>query len=702
MVLEERHLAAIMFTDIVGYGVLAQQNEDRALEILETHRKLLRDVFGERGGREVKTTGDGFLLEFASALQAVRSAIEIQEAVTRHNATSSPECRFEIRIGIHVGDIVSRENDVLGDDVNIAARIEPMAEPGGICISEQVYDQVHNKVELHIAQLGKTELKNIASPMEVYKIVLPWQTPASHSGEIEIRKRRHTPIVPGVLVIALVLVSAWFWILLHGQKQTGGSVDSGTATISMEDIVSSPIQRIAVLPLTYLSGEKDKEYFAVGMTEALISELAKISALKVISRTSVMQYKETTKSLPEIAKELGVEAVVEGSVFQSEGQVRITAQLIHAKTDEHLWANTYDGQMADVFSLQSKVAHDIAREIEVTLTEEDQLRLAGSGPVNPEVLEVCMRGGYLLHEVAPKEGAEGLWKAIRTFERAIEIDPNCAPAYAGIARAYGLLSGLGAISPQEGLTRTKEAATRAIEIDDTLAEAHAALAMSYATEWEWEKAARQIERAIELRPNFPVAHQNWAWFSAAQGRFKDAIEAIEKAKELDPFSIDIRSDRGSILFVAGRYEDAAKQFEEILEMDSNWFAASIGLAHCYQMMSRLEEAKSLFQAVLDSGIESPHEIATAAASFARMGDTEKAREILETLLKRNEIEYVPATAIAGIYAGLGEPDQAFEWLEKAYQNREWNLGWLKVDPNYKDLRSDSRFQQLVEKIGMPS
>ncbi|MFH1609577.1 MAG: adenylate/guanylate cyclase domain-containing protein, partial [Candidatus Bipolaricaulota bacterium] len=322
-----RRLAAIMFTDVAGFSALAQRDEKLALELLEEHRSLIRPLIAHCEGTEIKTMGDGFLIEFPGALQAVRCAIELQRALRSYSATHPPERSLQVRIGIHLGDVEHREGDVFGDGVNIAARIQPLAEPGGICVSGQVFDQVENKLETRFACLGPQTLKHIARPVAVYRIVPPWEDPPPKG-----RPRQKSP---------------------------------------------SPSHKrsIAVLPFANMSADPENEYFSDGIMDDILAQLTKIGSLKVISRTSVMRYKGTDKSLREIADELGVATVLEGTARRAGDRVRIVAQLIDAETDEHLWAETYDRDLTDIFAIQTEVATQIAQALEARGTQAEQERI---------------------------------------------------------------------------------------------------------------------------------------------------------------------------------------------------------------------------------------------------------------------------------------------------------------------------------------
>src|SRR5215471_5796144 len=368
---EQRKLAAIMFTDMVGYSALSQRDDKLALELLEEHRELLRKVFADFNGMEIKTIGDAFLVEFNSALEAAQCAIAIQRALAKRDADAPAERQIQVRIGIHIGDVVHRDGDVYGDGVNIASRIEPLADAGGICVSMDVERQIRNAVETHFENLAPTELKNISVPMDLFRIVLPWEKQAAVAAPSHAipraRSNRGLLIAALLIVAALVAVAGGFYIFSHRP----GSTTPPSATASAP--VAIPEKSIAVLPFENLSHDPENEFFTDGVQDEILSDLAKVADLKVISRTSVMQYKAgAQRNLREIAQQLGVAHVVEGSVQRAANKIRVIAQLIDARNDAHLWAQTYDRPIDDVFAIQSEIAKAIADQLQAKLSPNEK------------------------------------------------------------------------------------------------------------------------------------------------------------------------------------------------------------------------------------------------------------------------------------------------------------------------------------------
>ena len=465
---------------------------------------------------------------------------------------------------------------------------------------------------------------------------------------------------------------------------------------------SGPITSLAVLPLDNLMGDTEQEYFVEGMHEALITELSKIGALKVISRTSAMRYKDTDKSVPEIARELGVEAVVEGSVLRAGDQVRITAQLIDAATDEHLWAESYQRDLTDILALHGEVAQAIAREIKIAVTPEEETRLASARPVDPEAYQLTLKGNFLLEKLSE----ESLRKAIDNYQQAIEKDPSYAPAYAGLSLGYSGLGGWHASLPPTAVHATaKEAALKALELDDTLAEAHLALGrIKQLFEWDWAGADSAFKRGIELNPTSTPARIKYANYLTAMGRFEDSIALGKQTLEIDPLAPTAYSELGWSMEFAGRYDEALELYRKGLELDPD-FPQIVGLvSFTYLRRGMTQEALEQWQKVeraVAGTTLSPSWMGWIGYFHGMTGRRAEAVTILNELKKRAEKEYVPATALAHIHLGLGEKEQALESLEQAYEDRVVFLVWLKEFWFYDPLRDDPRFQDLLRRLNFP-
>jgi len=459
----------------------------------------------------------------------------------------------------------------------------------------------------------------------------------------------------------------------------------------------SNIQSLAVLPLHNLSQDPEQEYFSDGMTDELITDLAKYGGLRVISHTSVERYKATKRSLPEIARELGVDAVVEGTVTRSGDRVRITAQLIDAHSDRHLWADSYERDLRDVLALQSEVSRDIAAQVHTTVSRSEGSRATVAHPVNPDAHEAYLRGLYFWN----KRTEAGIRKGIDYFEQATRLDPNYANAYAGLAVSYIVAVGHRVLPPEQGYPKAREAALKALQFDDRIAEAHTALG-SFFWEYKWDRfaAEKEYRRAIEVNPSYATAPQ---WFSeelAALGRRDEASTEIKRAQQLDPLSLPIGVVAGWILYLEGDYHHAIEQYKRTLEMDPNFALGHSYLGRVYAQTGDLTNAILECQIASRLTGDHPFSLVWLGYAYAKAGNRKGALHILRQLQSISRQKYVAPHDIAAIYAGLGERSKAVEWLSRAYGEHSYTALVLHIEPEFDVLHSDARFQDLVHRIGV--
>jgi TolB-like protein/DNA-binding winged helix-turn-helix (wHTH) protein/Tfp pilus assembly protein PilF len=458
------------------------------------------------------------------------------------------------------------------------------------------------------------------------------------------------------------------------------------------------IRSLAVLPLESLSSDASQDYFADGMTDELISDLGQIGALRVISRTSVMAYKHTRKPLPQIARELNVDAVIEGTVLRSGDQVRITAQLIQASADKHLWSQSYEGELRDTLALQDKVARAIADQIRINLNPQEQAALKNVKAVNPQAYESYLKGRYFWN----KRTRESLKVALAYFNQAIDEDPKYAQAYSGLADTYALLGDwqYAVMTAKEALPKAKAAAIKALELDNSLGEAHNSLAFCLdGFDWDFDSAGKEFRRAIELNPGYATAHHWYAWHLSLLGRYDEAIAEMRRALNLDPLSLVINADLAELLVLANSYDESIQQSRKTIELDPNFGLAHNHLAQAYLQQHRNDEAVAELKKAVQLSGGSPTCVANLARAYAAIGKRTEAQELLADLKKRSSPGYSHGTEIAVIYAALGDKDQAMTWLEKGYEER-FNPGVL-LRPGFDSLRPDPRFNDLVRRVGLP-
>jgi TolB-like protein/DNA-binding winged helix-turn-helix (wHTH) protein/Flp pilus assembly protein TadD len=461
----------------------------------------------------------------------------------------------------------------------------------------------------------------------------------------------------------------------------------------------SQIKSVVVLPFENLSGDTDQQYFTDGMTDELIAHLAKIRSLRVISRTSAMVYKGTHKTLSEIARDLKVDAVIEGTVLRSGNRVRITAELVQVATDRHLWAETYESQLGDILTLQSQVASAIVNEIRINLTPEEQQRLASARSVSAESYEDYLKGRFYWN----KRSEEGLNKAIEYFQLATQKDPHNALAFAGLADCYSIIGSaiVGSVPSQEVAPKARAAALRALELDKSLAEAQTSLAtVRFNYDWNWVGAASGFQRSIELNPSYATAYQRYSLYLMAMGRTQESLTQMNRARDLDPLSTSMNFSLGWRLYMARQYDQAINQLRNTLEMDPNFALSRMVLGQAYEQKGLYQQAIVEFQKAATISHDSPPMLGSLGHVLGVAGNKTEAEKILAQMVGLSKKQYVSPFYISIVYAGLHENEKAMDWLEKAYEDRSNAIIFLKVDPDFDDLRSNPRFQVLLNRLAL--
>jgi len=630
-----------MFTDMVGFTALGQRNEEISLALAEEQKRLVRQILGRHNGREIKTMGDAFLIEFPSALDAVRSAYDIQRGVREYNISQPAEQRIHLRIGVHLGDVVESGGDISGDAVNVASRIEPLAEDGGVCLTRQVYDQAKGKLEVQFVSLGAKSLKNVSEPVEVYKMAMPWDGGTRKETELDTR-------------------------------------------------------RVAVLPLRNMSPDPNDEYFADGMTEELITALSSVTELTVIARTSVMQYKGSPKRIVDIGKELNAGTMIEGSVRKAANRVRITVQLIDARNEGHLWAQNYDKTLEDVFAIQSEVAQKVAESLKVRLLETDRKKIERGSTKNAEAHNLYLKGVFYWNKRTP----EALRKAVELYEQAILLDPAFALGYAGIALAYAVTAANYTGDPLTYYPKAKEYALKALSLDDDLPEAHAVLAtIIEGYDRDLVRAEAEFKRAIELNPSYPTAHQWYSHVLQWQRRYSEAWEQISKALDLNPLSLIVLINMSDYYWMVRDYDKAIEHAKKVLDLDQSFVFTYDALMRAYVGKSMFREALEASDA--NSKVARPVDSQLwRAYVLASMGKAEDCHRLLDNL----EVDYreksVSPYGLAAVHFRLREADKGFEWLQTAYDSFDRYLFLIAVTPDLDGFRDDPRYLALLERTGL--
>ena len=636
-----RRLVAIMFADMVGYTALMQEDEQRAKQMRGRHRNVLEGSILKHGGKVVQYYGDGTLSIFGSAVQAVNCAVNIQQEMNK-------EPRIPLRIGLHVGDIVYDEEGVYGDGVNIASRIESFSVPGGILISEKVFDEIRSHPELRAESLGEFELKNVKRPMEIYAMA-----------------------VEGLAVPSAVEL----------MSRTG-----------------STAKTVAVLPFVNMSTDPENEYFSEGISEELINALTKVDGLRVTSRTSSFSFKGKNEDIRQIGSQLNVSSVVEGSVRKAGDKVRITVQLINTADGYHVLSETYDRKLEDIFEVQDEISRKIVHKLREKLTgSQFKAHLVTSPTRNIEAYNLYLQGLFYWNKWTP----EGAKRAIQCFEEAVSREPQFALPYSGLAWSYSFLGAMGQLHAKEAFPKAKEAALKALELDDNLAESHVSLGLVQVFyDWDLNGAYKSFRRALELNPGASMVHHSYTLYLWSVGKVEEAVAESKLAVQLDPLSLPILYLLAGAYSFAERYDEAVEQHKKILEMDPTFRSAFEGMGWIYLWKGEIGKSIELFKEYQKLTRDPLKGVTGLGHAYAKAGKFEEANECLQKLKQREQIDKNVSLSLdfAVIYEGLGDFDKVFYHLEKACEQR-YGVMWLKYHPGWKHIRSDPRFRNLMKKFG---
>jgi len=692
----------VLFIDIVGYSqlLITQQSEH-----LETLRRIVRGTAqfraAEAEGNLLRLpTGDGGALVFRTTPEApVLCALEIAKELKKH-----PQLR--VRMGIHSGPVnaitdLNEQANIAGAGINIAQRVMDCGDAGHILLSKHVAEDLEHfprwQPDLH--DLGQCEVKHggLVSVVNFYtdevgNPALPKKFKSAQPIITEpqpMRSKLVFALAIGIGALAVIAVLATFF--------APGIWRSNEKRWEPAEGLPIPAKSIAVLPFDNLSRDPDNAYFCEGVQDEILTRLAKVADLKVIARTSTQKFESAPENLSEIAKQLGVLNILKGSVQKAEDQVRVNVQLINAMTEAHLWADTYDRKLTDIFAVESEIAKAVAGALQAKLTGSEESSIAQAPTTNSEAYELYLRGRFFWNK---RTGAD-LHKAIDYFNQAIEKDPNYALAYIGLADSYLLLPNYGNAPTQESITPARAALKKALELDDSSAEAHASTGLLNLLELRLEPAISELERAVQLKPNYATAHHWLMYCHLTLGHFDPAFLEAKRALELDPLSLIINADVAWTYFCARRFDDAERQAQKTLEIGPQFFRAHYYLGQVLQLKGRLADAISEYQKAFDLNSD-PYSLGLLGQAYARNGQKDEAQKVLMRLNEMAKSRYVAPYAIAFVYLGLGEKERAINELERAYQSGDTNyLFLMKVDPLLDDLRDQPRFEALVQKITAP-
>jgi adenylate cyclase len=677
----ERKLTAIMCADVHGYSRLMEADEEATIRNLSAHRRTIDRLIEQHHGRFVNSAGDSALAEFASAVNAVECAVEIQTALKTENAEVSPSRRMEFRIGVNLGDVVVEGGEIYGDGVNVAARLESLAEPGSIYISASIHEQIGNKLPLGYEDLGEQHVKNIAKPIRVFRVLSNGIAPKLR----EKRRLPHSYWRAGVLSLAGLAITLTTFVLVQHVSlrppRTHASITAPqTPALALPDKPS-----IAVLPFTNMSGDHEQEYFSDGITDDLITGLSRLPGLFVIARNSTFTYKGKAVPLQQVNKELGVKYVLEGSVRKAADQVRITARLADATTGAELWAERYDRPLRDVFALQDEIVRRIVTTLNLQLALSQQGFLIPRSTENLEAYDDLLRG----MEAFVSLTSNGNVKARQMFEKAIALDPKYALAYADLGWNYWFGWGFGFNADPNGLQRALHLEQQAIALDDSLATAHSALARIYLTIGQYDQAVSEAQSGVALDPNSGDAYFWLADTLNSQAKPAEALEAVEKAMRLDPLNSDTYLfEQGWAYSLLGRRKEATSALKRDLVRYPDQFVAHSLLGSDYSFLGDEEGARAEAAAVERAVVASPNSYAAYVALADLLNSLGKPAEALVAVDKAMRLD--PRSGANYWYSGyqgwaftlLGRPKEAISALKcylARYPDNFWAHAYLAVD-----------------------
>ncbi len=766
-----RQLAAIMFTDIQGYTAIMQQDEEQAIKIRERHRDIFDSTTKKYRGKILQYYGDGTLSIFNSAIDAVKCGIEMQLAYQL-------DPKIPVRVGIHTGDIIFSEEEIIGDGVNVASRIESLAVAGSVFISDKVYDEIKNQNSIQTQTIGTFELKNVERPVNVLAIsneglVVPEARETNQmTGTFWAEVKRRGLIRSGVayLVVVLLLIlllrEANSWLTLpdwsmqiliavlavgfalamylawnyerspegfvnttsqqswqnpysaaRRKPMTGTFIIAGLALVivimylyprflsvdqnqgSTDSSLDLPVmdKSIAVLPFENMSNDPEQSYFSNGMTVDILTQLSKIGDLRVISRASIMQYINTTKSTIEIAEELGVTYILAGSVRKYDDNVRISVQLIEARTDSHIWADDFDRELKDIFAIQRDVSLEVASVLKATLTSAEKKRFENIPTENTEAYEKYQKGQELIRRGGTMEEFD---KALILFQEAIELDPNFSLAYVGLADVYLSFADWGLASPNETIPKAMEAALKAQGIDSEIAECNETLGGIYISLIDFETSEKYLKKAMELSPNYVLTYTWLAVVEMLNGNLDQSIEFYKKARDLDPLAYGY-SYISWVYYNFRQYDKAEEVLKNFLVAHPDDNFALWNLANTYTAQGKYQKAIDTFHK-RTAGTNTNWALGLA---YGLLGNKEEALRILNYLLEKKKKQYVPSFMISVVYVGLGEKEKALDWLERGYNTEGANSIFLvnmKMGSHFDPLRDEPRFIDLLNRLGLES
>lgn len=647
---QSRQLAAIMFTDIEGYTAIMQQSEKRAIALKDRHRLILEKEHKNFNGTIVQYYGDGTLSIFSSVVQAVQCALTMQECYCQWPSVP-------VKIGLHLGDIITDDGHVFGDGVNVASRVESLGMPGSVLLSDKVNNELLNHPHLRTISMGTYQFKNVETLVEVFAL--------DHEG----------------LVIPVP-----------------DSLKGKTQEKTPPPVSTVPKKSIAVLPFVNMSNDPEQEYFSDGMAEEILNSLSHLNDLKVAGRTSSFQFKGKNLDLREVGEKLGVSTVLEGSVRKQNNRLRVTAQLINVEDGFHLWSERFDRDMDDIFAIQDEVALSITEKLKITLLDTEKALITTAHTDDKEAYDLYLKGRFYWNRRGP-----GLKKGLEYFLKAAELDPEFSLAHAGIADTYALFAFYSILPPDDVIPKAREAAERAISLNPSRVEPYSVLA--YITtfyDWNWAESKKQFEKAFAINPDYAPAHYWYSnYLSWVEKDYVHSTEEAYKSIELDPLISHSHNTLTSVFVCTGRYEEARKSSQLAIDLDANSFLAYTSLGMASYGLGKNEEAiEAIKLAVTVSG---RHQYALFMMSwlYSKLDNITEAQKILDELKMRSGTEFISGLSLAVAAYCSNYYDEAYEFLERAFEEKASLLVSIDVWPFFSFIKTDPRFQPFLKRMNFP-
>ncbi len=675
---------AILFTDIVGSTrYFAAHGDQAGMRMLDVHNNALFPLIEQANGRVVKTIGDSIMAVFVQPVNAVRAAFALQRRLEAVRATLPQQDQIHIRVGVHYGLVMEKDNDVFGDTVNLAERVKSSAEADQVFISRALRDLVRTDPRFTLESVGARELKGATEPVELFQLTdapeLQKRTVVVRLFRRGVRAVLHQPALSAVLLaVALVIGGGLWWR-------------------SRKVVTTSAIDSIAILPFVNQTRDPDTEYLSDGLTESIINSLTQLQNLRVSPRSSVFRYKGKDTDPLAAGNELNVRAILAGRLVQRGDSLTVSVELLDVRDNKQVWGEQYNRKVSDALAVQQEISREISERLRTRLTSDEEQRLAKRGTSDPEAYQFYLKGRYYWN----RRTAVNIKKALDQFQQAVARDPTYALAYVGLADCYALLEQYAGTPSSETLPKARAAAQSALEIDSTLAEAHTSLAYINMFGWKFEEAEREFKRGFDQNPNYPTAHSWYGIFLGAMGRSDEAMAETQRARQLDPLSPIISVQICNLYMLRGDLNTGINECKKVLEeLDPNFPRAHDLLGWAYLKQGRNQEALTELQKAVEFSGRASQELGYLGYGYGLLGRQAESKAVLKEMEERYARRETPAMFLAAIHAGLGNKDQAFAWLDKDFRAGSGALVYITYFPVYDTLRDDPRFTDLLRRMGL--